>query len=330
MTRNRVVSGILLALFPTVAFATPSNQFEFSNTLHGTVCSEYPNVWLLGGELKVDAPISINGSLVTREGTDTSNTSLKALLGADNNTKQHFMKQAISCIQSEDPIALIRTVASLYEKQFTSLSSTDIPAPIPEPELPEAPNVIKDQFETQQQFEARIELIHQEHQQAIAATQQKYRQQVEARNQAIRAMQHQIEQHKSSLEDNKTQIFASAFRDVMGKPIVTAKSYDAEKQQLHVLFKASNQNYQRDLVLNIPLEQAREVYENADKLDLALFYAYDQKQLELVNITAQYNKSQFTGDIANSQYKPEILSVESNNKASAVLHEQDTPYSIEQ
>lgn len=321
MKRNRVFSGILLALCPTIAFASPSNQFEFSKTQHGTVCSENPDVWLLGGELKVDAPISINGSLLTREGKSTSTSSFDAFFNQGAHSNQHYMKQAIGCIQSDDPIALVGAVAALYEKQFTSLSSVDIPAPIPEPDLPEAPKVVKDQFETKQQFDERVELIRQQRQQEIAAIQQKYRQQVEARNQKIRTLQNNIEQRKDNLEEKKAQLVAKAFRDVMGKPIVTAKSYDAEKQQMHVLFKSSNQNYQRDLVLNVPLEQAREVYDNVDLLDLALFYTYDQQQLELVNIKAKYNNTEFTGDIANSQYKPEALEVVLDGKSSTVMPE---------
>ncbi|NVJ61857.1 MAG: caspase family protein [Gammaproteobacteria bacterium] len=312
---------MLLALCPTIAFASPSNQFEFSKTQHGTVCSENPDVWLLGGELKVDAPISINGSLLTREGKSTSTSSFDAFFNQGAHSNQHYMKQAIGCIQSDDPIALVGAVAALYEKQFTSLSSVDIPAPIPEPDLPEAPKVVKDQFETKQQFDERVELIRQQRQQEIAAIQQKYRQQVEARNQKIRTLQNNIEQRKDNLEEKKAQLVAKAFRDVMGKPIVTAKSYDAEKQQMHVLFKSSNQNYQRDLVLNVPLEQAREVYDNVDLLDLALFYTYDQQQLELVNIKAKYNNTEFTGDIANSQYKPEALEVVLDGKSSTVMPE---------
>lgn len=309
MKRNLIVSALLVALSPAAALATPSNQFEFSNTLHGTVCSENPDVWLLNGELKVDAPISINGMLITREGQTFANNSLESLTGKSKGDAQHYMPQSIGCIRSEDPIAMVGAVASLYEKQFTSLSSVDIPAAIPEPELPDSPEIIKDQFETKEQFQARVESIRLERKQLIAAIQQKYRQQVETRNQKIRALQESIELRKDNLGDKKTQLVAKAFRDVMGKPIVTAKSYDAENQQMHILFKASNQEYQRDLVLNVPQEQAREVYSNVDKLDLGLTYGYDEQQLELINIVGTYKESEFTGDVAKSQYKPETLTV---------------------
>ncbi|MDV5168052.1 caspase family protein [Photobacterium rosenbergii] len=315
MKRNRIVSGLLIALCPTVALATPSNQFELSNTLHGTVCSVNPDVWLLGGELKVDAPISINGTLITREGKEAPQNSLAALSGSGKEKTQHYMTEAIGCIESDDPIALVGAVASLYEKQFTTLSSVDIPAPIPEPDLPEAPEIVKDQFETKAQFEERVEKLRLQRQQEIAAIQQKYRQQVEARNAKIRALQSNIDLRKENLDDKKSQLVARAFRDVMGQPVVTTKSYDAENQQMHLLFKASNQNYQRDIVLNVPLEQAREVYNNIDQLDLALTYNYDQQQLELINISGSYQDNEFVGDVAKSQYKPEALSVVLESKA---------------
>lgn len=320
MKRNRIVSGLLIALCPTIVFAIPSdNQFEFSNTLHGTVCSENPDVWLLGGELKVDAPISINGTLITREGVNQFSNSLTELTSKGKTTTQHYMTDAIGCIQSDDPIALVGAVASLYEKQFTSLSSADIPIPIPEPDLPEAPEVVKDQFETKAQFEERVEKIRLQRQQEIAAIQQKYRQQVEARNTKIRALQNDIDQRKENLDEKKSQLVARAFRDVMGKPVVSPKSYDAENKQMHLLFKASNQEYQRDIVLNVPLEQARELYNDINKLDLTLTYSYNQDQLELVNISGSYKESEFAGDIAKSQFKPEALSVVLDSESSVAV-----------
>ncbi|TKF92521.1 caspase family protein, partial [Vibrio sp. F13] len=104
---------------------------------------------------------------------------------------------------------------------------------------------------------------------------------------------------------------------VMGKPVVTTKSYDAENQQMHLLFKASNQNYQRDIILNVPLEQARDVFSNIDNLDLALTYSYDENQLELVNIKGNYNDVMFSGDVAKSNYQPEALSVVLNSGPSS-------------
>lgn len=216
---------------------------------------------------------------------------------------------------------MVGAVASLYEKQFTSLSSIEIPAAIPEPDLPEAPKVIKDQFETKQQFEQRVEQIRQARQQEIASIQQKYREDVETRNQKIRELQASIEQRKGSMGDKKTLLVAKAFRDVMGKPNVSAKSYDAEKQQMHITFKASNQNYQRDLVLNVPLDKAKEVFTNVDQLDLALFYTFDEQQLELVNIVGRYSNIEFPGDVASSQYKPESLTVVLDSKTPAPLTE---------
>lgn len=321
MKRNYVVSGILLALSPSLAFATSDTSFEFSNTMHGTVCSENPDVWSLGGELKIDAPISLNGMSVDRQGVWEINNNVDHLLGKEVKTTQHYMKTALGCVKSDDPIALVGAVASLYEKQFTSLSSIEIPAAIPEPDLPEAPKVIKDQFETKQQFEQRVEQIRQARQQEIASIQQKYREDVETRNQKIRELQASIEQRKGSMGDKKTLLVAKAFRDVMGKPNVSAKSYDAEKQQMHITFKASNQNYQRDLVLNVPLDKAKEVFTNVDQLDLALFYTFDEQQLELVNIVGRYSNIEFPGDVASSQYKPESLTVVLDSKTPAPLTE---------
>ena len=313
MIRNRIVTGMLIALVPSLSYANNDNQFEFSHSKQGTVCSSSPDVWLLGGELQVDAPITLNGNVITRLGNTELTNQLNSITGTSSSKEQHYMTQAIGCIQAEDPISLVGAVASLYDAQYTSLSSSDIPAPIPEPDLPKAPEIVKDQFETKIQFEQRVEKLRTERQQEIADIQQKYRQQVEARNEKIRELQEAADSRKGNLEAKKTQLVASAFRDVMGKPVVTTKSYDAENQQMHLLFKASNQNYQRDIILNVPLDQARDVFNNIDKLDLALTYSYDESQLELINIRGKYNEAQFSGDVAQSNYQPEALSVVLNN-----------------
>lgn len=316
MNRNRITSYFLLSLASAFSYANPATQFEFSNTNHGTVCSSNADVWLLGGELKVDAPISLNGKAITRESKNISSNTVASLNGTPEINAQYLMTNSIGCMKTDDPIALVGAIASLYEKQHTMLSSTDIPASILEPELPVAPAIIKDQFETKTQFEARVETLREERQKQIANIQQKYRQDVEARNNKIRALQADANLRKDNLENQKLQLVARAFRDVMGKPIVTATSYDAENNQMHLLFKASNQDYQRNIVLNVPLEQAREVYANIEQLDLSLIYTYNNDQLELVNITGKYNKNQFSGDVAQSQYQPEALTVKLNDKIS--------------
>ena len=317
MTRNRIVTGMLFALAPTLSFANADNQFEFSHSKQGTVCSSNPDIWQLGGELQVDAPISLNGEVITRGGQKNVSNHIDLFSGKEPSIEQQYMMSSIGCIQSEDPISLVGAVASLYEIQHTTLSSSDIPPPVREPDLPKAPEIVKDQFETKTQFDQRVEKLRIERQQQIAAIQLKYRQQVEARNAKIRVLQEGADSRKGNLGVQKTRLVAKAFRDVMGKPVVTTKSYDAENQQMHLLFKASNQNYQRDIILNVPLEQARDVFNNIDKLDLTLTYSYDESQLELVNIKGNYNNAMYSGDVAKSNYQPEALSVVLNSGPSS-------------
>ncbi|MFA0350311.1 caspase family protein, partial [Vibrio sp. 10N.222.55.C6] len=91
MTRNRIVTGMLFALAPTLSFANADNQFEFSHSKQGTVCSSNPDIWQLGGELQVDAPISLNGKVITRGGQKKASNNVDLFAGQESSTEQHYM-----------------------------------------------------------------------------------------------------------------------------------------------------------------------------------------------------------------------------------------------
>lgn len=303
--------GTCLLAFSSLALSSEqNNQFTFSNSNHGNICSQSPDVWALGGELVVDAPVIFNGQAMTREANVIASNTLAFLSSGDATPSSiHLMNKSISCIKSDNPIELVGAVASYYESKYFAISMSDIPAEIPEPDLPVVPEIIKDQFETKTEFKERVNQISQQRQLTVNNIQEKYRQRVEQRNESIKTLQNAINKKRELIGDNNTQFVAQAFRDVMGKPVLTAKSYDAENQKMYVNFKSANQNYNRDIVLNVPTDKARETYKNIERLDLALIYSVSDSQIELVDIAATYQNNKFIGDIATTNYQPETITV---------------------
>lgn len=303
--------GTCLLAFSSLALSSEqNNQFTFSNSNHGNICSQSPDVWALGGELVVDAPVIFNGQAMTREANVIASNTLAFLSSGDATPSSiHLMNKSISCIKSDNPIELVGAVASYYESKYFAISMSDIPAEIPEPDLPVVPEIIKDQFETKTEFKERVNQISQQRQLTVNNIQEKYRQRVEQRNESIKTLQNAINKKRELIGDNNTQFVAQAFRDVMGKPVLTAKSYDAENQKMYVNFKSANQDYNRDIVLNVPTEKARETYKNIEMLDLALIYSVSDSQIELVDILATYQDDKFIGDIATTNYQPEAITV---------------------
>lgn len=310
MKISNIVGMCLLTLSSLALSSEKNNQFTFSNTNHGSICNQSPDIWTLGGELVVDAPIMLNGKKITREmNTVTSNT-VNFLLSDDSTQKTvQLMDKSVSCIKSERPIELVGAVSALYQRNYFSVSQSDIPFEIPEPDLPIAPEIIKDQFETKIEFQERVKKISLQRQREVNAIQAKYRQRVETRNGEIKALQASISKKGELTGNNNTQFVAQAFRDVMGKPILTAKSYDAENSKMYITFKSSNQNYSRDIVLNVPKDKARDAYKNIDSVDLSLIYSVSDTQIDLVDIFATYQGDKFIGDITTTNYQPEAMSV---------------------
>ncbi|MEJ6079242.1 caspase family protein [Vibrio sp. 1-Bac 57] len=305
------IIGACLLAFSSSSFSLEQvNQFTFSNSNHGRICNQSTDVWTWGGELIVDAAIILNGQTITREVNVPASNTLAFLSSGDvRQNSIHLMDKSISCMKTDKPIELVGAVASFYERKYFAISMSDIPAEIPAPELPIAPAIIKDQFETKAEFKDRIKTISQQRQIEVNAIQAKYRQRVEQRNQTIKILQNSSVKKRELVGDNNAQFIAQAFKDVMGKPILTAKSYDAENQQMYVNFKASNQNYNRDIVLNVPKEKARDTFKNIEHLDLVLIYGVSDSQIELVDIFATYQGDKFIGDIATTNYQPEAISV---------------------
>lgn len=302
--------SMCLLTFSSISVASENNhQFTFSSSNHGNICNQSPDVWTLGGELVVDAPITLNGQQITREIEIQPTNTIDFLTSTDNKQTIQLMDRSISCIKSAQPIELVGAVAALYESKYFAISSSDIPAEIPEPDLPIAPEIIKDQFETKAEFQARVKEISLQRQVDVNAIQAKYRQRVEARNEEIKQLQASLSKKRELSGGNSTQFVAQAFRDVMGKPLLTAKSYDAENQKMYISFKSANQDYSRDIVLNVPKEKARDTYKNIEAVDLSLVYSVSDTQIDLIDIYATYQQDKFIGDIATTNYQPEAMSV---------------------
>lgn len=143
-----------------------------------------------------------------------------------------------------------------------------VPAKITMKELPPAPQLVKDEFESTAQFEARIEQARVQRQKAVEQMQAKYAEEVRVRNLKVSQLESYhngdlalIAQEQQVKLTNLGYVFPElvkrAFYRVMGKPGIRDLRYDADRQIMYGEIYASAANYSIRFSLSLPPEEAR-------------------------------------------------------------------------
>ena len=180
---------------------------------------------------------------------------------------------------------------------------------VPKPQLPPPPpKIVKDQFETRAMFQNRVEKAQLARQKQIFHLQEQYRTDVLARNEEWQRRK----QLKSSegLRNKAKEFMNLAIYDVMGATKISEMVYDAETQTMFMTILAAHGLYSKKIAVPIPLNIAKSVYKNKQKINPnIIFHIKKDNSLLLKRIFLEYENNNFTAQLTEEDFQPEQMVV---------------------
>ncbi len=198
-----------------------------------------------------------------------------------------------------------------------------LPQEIQKPTLPSMPTLVKDEFETRAEFEARVNKATSTREEQIAALQQQYRKDVEDRNA-------KVEKLKKDYQDEITQINAeqNAKKEEMpvvidrytkiallfytGHPNISNPTYDAESQTMYVNFETRKNS--NKIAFKIKPSEAKELKNKLDKTTIEARYEYVSGSFGLKNINVAFDGEKYQASMTDREFKPETIQVKLQEK----------------
>ena len=195
-----------------------------------------------------------------------------------------------------------------------------LPPEIKKPKLPAVPKLIKSQFETKKMFEERVNKEISKRDKIIKQLQEEYRKKVEARNKKIKQLQKQYndeialikkeqEYKKAHIQEKIKQLQKGALKVVMGTFHFTNPKYDAENQTMYVTIKSSRSSYQKRVALSVPLNIAKNFYDNIKNIKADVKFDFDKNKITLNSINAIYDNKTYMAKLTDKDFKPEKVEV---------------------
>tara|TARA_R110002126_G_scaffold56536_7_gene150982 strand:+ start:4236 stop:6122 length:1887 start_codon:yes stop_codon:yes gene_type:complete len=306
-----VVAFCVISFFSSQAFAN-TNQFIYQDLGKPNICGESSaTVWNVnGGELVIDkVPDSYQGTYVKEKSVKSDVSTVATVNGESPKSVNEYRMVANPACGDEPIFERINLLTQYYRQQSTNIDSSLVPDEIQPPRLPLPPVIEKTQFETKKQFQARVNLAMADRDKLITIAQQKYRADVTARNNLLEALARRQNHLVGAATDSPILFYGQAFQAVMGKPIFTPKSYDAERQVMFFDFKAETADYHHSVAVNVPQQQAKFVFNAPELYDPQLHYDMDGDLLKLTAVSLKVGEDIFKGSQTDESFQAESISV---------------------
>ncbi|HOI83631.1 MAG TPA: caspase family protein, partial [Campylobacterales bacterium] len=198
-----------------------------------------------------------------------------------------------------------------------------LPKEIEKPILPKIPILIKDEFETKAEFEARVNKAMSAREEAIAALQQKYRKDVEDRNIEVeklkKAYQDEIAQINAEQDAKKEKLAPTiqhytklALLFSVGRPSISSPAYDAESQTMYVNFETKKGSSK--VAFNIKPQEAKELKGKFDKTEVEARYEYLGNSFGLKAIEIAFGGEKYRASLTDKEFRPETIKVKLEDK----------------
>ncbi len=253
-----------------------------------------------------------------------------ALLILDARNKDLLAAVVFTQDQNLSPVAGVseqirRILSEIAGKDMAELTYDDvlayIPPEVPLPTIPPAKKLIKDEFETQAEFDERVREAIRARELHLKALQRDYSLAVYERNSYIDDLQHA---YSAYLQEKSTR--KQAFLDALGKnmPLLSKVlflenvsgfeadgfRYDAEHQKLYFTLHSRHGGYRQDVVAKIPPESAKRIKREHRFAIIPQIDASDhQLTLEGFEIVDTDSDDAYATRYTNVNFRPETVSL---------------------
>lgn len=176
----------------------------------------------------------------------------------------------------------------------------DIPM-IPEPQLPPAPVLVRDEFETSEAFNRRVDAERKKREAAIYKQQQEFRRQVERRNELINSRQAQRDAYADRLARQAT-------LDALGRLVLRNPEYDADDGLMYVDVVSTKSDFSRRLAFTVPIvnDQAKNLKQRIAETEISLRLDVSRTGISVRDAEVSLDGNIYFGAVAKGTAKSRI------------------------
>ncbi len=230
------------------------------------------------------------------------NSQVMANSGAIWDKKSYLPFEVISSIANN---RLIEWLNRPSEVKLFSLAKPVTPA------IPAAPTLVKNEFESTQQFEVRVDIAQKKYNNNVNILQQKFQKQKANYNQAVKEYNLSLEVEKrrrQSLAENKYWEFIfTAFSTELGEPTLKLIEYNADLGVFYAILTSSRSVFSQWIAINIPLSNAKNLKENPSQVLPVIKFDKDaNNKLIIASIYVAFGKHKYNAKLITN--KPADLS----------------------
>lgn len=178
------------------------------------------------------------------------------------------------------------------------------------PEYPKTKTLTKGEFETTQQFEARLAIAQRSYDTKVIKQDKKYAEEKANYAKALQEYKLSLEvetrRRQAQSQDKYWEYVFEAFAQELGEPLIKLIEYNADLGVFYAILTSSKSLFSQWLAIRIPLDSARSIQNDADKLLPVLrFDKNTRNQLIISNAHITYGKHKYSAQLIN---KPDNLS----------------------
>ncbi len=192
--------------------------------------------------------------------------------------------------------------------------------PPPEkPKAPPLPKLVKDEFETASEFQARVEKARRQRKQTLTRIEKSYAGAVAAFNDAVKAhngaLKREQKARQAEIPEMRRRFIGLAMSRIMGNPEIRGLKYDAENSLFHGRLVSANRNFDKKVTIKVPRAVARDVKSAESRLKPRLRFDVSNGELSLKGLRVSYGKRIFAGDFTDENFQPVVMTASVENTA---------------
>ena len=191
--------------------------------------------------------------------------------------------------------------------------------PTEKPKAPPLPQLVKDEYETTSEFQARVEKARQQRKQKLAQIERQYTATVARFNNAVKAHNAALSQEQNDRQrmapEMRLRFMSLAMSQILGNPIIRELIYDADNSIFYGRLVSENRNFDKKITLKVPRDIARSVKAAERSLKSQLRFDVSEGELRLKGIDVAYQGQKFTGNFTDEDFQPVVMTASVENAA---------------
>jgi hypothetical protein len=206
----------------------------------------------------------------------------------------------------------LKAVIDFCLKKYINIPKPSYPPKPTKPKIKSAQTIVKDMFETTEQFELRVKKIQKERNEYLNNLKKQYENDISKYNKEVRIIQNHYNTKVKKIKDYLDEIIAQAINKAYSKIYksfyLKSTNYDADSQIYYGKILSSKGSFEKNIAINMPPQIARKFYNNPSIPEMV--FSYQNEKLSIKDISVDFdNKNYKALALAlDTEYETNIIS----------------------